>query len=533
MGGKYSSLYTVLLLLYLNGVNAEYNINITITQTEELSRSCPVQTIQCKTSPRYTNTSVIPCEKNSDFVISDLIDELNFRNQLSCEDVIDEPCLNNKQETRCGACRTNFSLVLGSLNCRQCSNIYLLLILPFALAGMVLIVILLKCNLTVSNGHINGIIFYANVVHVKETIFFPTQTTAYKVFSAFVAWLNLDFGIETCFYESMDAYAKVWLQFVFPLYLWFLVILVIIFKKYSKLAARFVTGNSASDLAATVFILSYAKLLSIVIAAISFTHIEKEDGSMTQVWLLDGNVEYFSPKHISLFTVALLFALVYLLPLTLVVLFTPCLQAKSHYKVLRWVSKVKPFLDAYNVPYNDKFHHWTGLMLIVRIFLFIVFAANYEQDPSMDYFLIVMIIGPLGLFVLIKRNHTVYRSTFANILEVVSLLNIVILSTVNWLLTSTKYRNGFCITTYVTYASLGVLIILFLVVVFYQIMLQFCPQVFIKTRRRASNDHDNNERLLEETAPMNTMSCSVMELSQAASENLKEPLLDSQQEEST
>ena len=30
----------------------------------------------------------------------------------------------------------------------------------------------------------------------------------------------LDLGIETCFYDGMDAYVKTWLQFVCPIYIW-------------------------------------------------------------------------------------------------------------------------------------------------------------------------------------------------------------------------------------------------------------------------------------------------------------------------
>ena len=30
-----------------------------------------------------------------------------------------------------------------------------------------------------------------------------------------LAWLNLDLGIETCFYNEMTAYTQTWLQFVF------------------------------------------------------------------------------------------------------------------------------------------------------------------------------------------------------------------------------------------------------------------------------------------------------------------------------
>ena len=84
--------------------------------------------------------------------------------------------------------------------------------------GVALVFLLLVCKLTVATGMLNGLVFYANVVGVHRTIFLPVEST--DAFSIFIALLNLDFVIETCFYDGMDAYSKTWLQFVFPLYIW-------------------------------------------------------------------------------------------------------------------------------------------------------------------------------------------------------------------------------------------------------------------------------------------------------------------------
>ena len=45
--------------------------------------------------------------------------------------------------------------------------------------------------------------------------------------SGLIAWLDLDFGIETCFYNGMNTFSKTWLQFVFPVYIMVLVGLVV------------------------------------------------------------------------------------------------------------------------------------------------------------------------------------------------------------------------------------------------------------------------------------------------------------------
>lgn len=136
----------------------------------------------------------------------------------------DHQCDFNRSGTLCGACRSGFSLALGSSQCMNCSEWYpgVLLTLTFLVAGIFLVGFLTLCNLTVSDGTINGLIFYANIVHMIHTTFFPQDKVSKSVLaplSVFIAWLNLDFGFEVCLYDSMDTYAKVWLQFVFPIYI--------------------------------------------------------------------------------------------------------------------------------------------------------------------------------------------------------------------------------------------------------------------------------------------------------------------------
>ena len=73
-------------------------------------------------------------------------------------------------------------------------------------------------HLTVAAGTLHGLIFYTNIVAANHHILFPQ--TPNNPASIFIAWLNLDLGIQTCFYSGMDVYAKTWLEFVFPVYIW-------------------------------------------------------------------------------------------------------------------------------------------------------------------------------------------------------------------------------------------------------------------------------------------------------------------------
>ena len=113
----------------------------------------------------------------------------------------DIQCALNRSRVLCGACVTNHSLMFGSSRCHVCPNTYLALLLPFAAAGIALVVFLSILRLTVATGMINSVILYSNIVQVNRHLFFPINTV--NVLTVFIAWMNLDLGFETCFYNGM------------------------------------------------------------------------------------------------------------------------------------------------------------------------------------------------------------------------------------------------------------------------------------------------------------------------------------------
>ena len=90
------------------------------------------------------------------------------------DDHLDDPdvqCSYNHCGVLCGGCQHGLSLALGSTQCLRCSNNYLALLLSFALAGIVLVFFLKVLNLIISDGTLNGLILYANVVKANEYLF--------------------------------------------------------------------------------------------------------------------------------------------------------------------------------------------------------------------------------------------------------------------------------------------------------------------------------------------------------------------------
>ena len=338
---------------------------------------------------------------------------------------ISDQCAFDRYGILCGSCREGLSQVFGTSRCLECSNIHLLLIIPFALAGIALVAFLFVLNLTVSVGTINGLIFYANIVKINEAIFFPAGDNSF--FRVFISWLNLDLGIETCLYDGMTSLVKVSLQFVFPFYLWLIVgVTILAFRHSTKLVELVrVTGNHSVSVLATVFLLSFTKLLRTIISALSLTVLQFPDGERA-IWLYDGNIRYGRRGHLALLLFSLFLLLTVGIPYALLIFTVQFLRRYSSNRFLRWVNKLMPIFDAYLGPYKPKQGYWTGLLLFVRVILVIVFTINVFGSPAIDIFVVSVITMLLVLFNLGQGG--VYNRTFLTILELSYIVNLGLLA---------------------------------------------------------------------------------------------------------
>ena len=394
---------------------------------------------------------------------------------MTVDDSDEQQCSNNRTGLLCGKCAKHFSLALGTNRCLQCSDDYLWLIVAFALAGVALVLLLLVLRLTVAVGTINGLVFYANIFAMNSATFFSPHT---NVLTVFIAWLNLDLGIETCFYDGMDAYTKAWLQFAFPFYVWALVGIIILISHYSSKVAT-ILGTNPIAVLATLFLLSYSKLLRAVIAALSYTLLEYPNNSNVAVWLYDGNIGYLSNKHTPLFIGALVCLIVLFLPYTLFLIFSQWLRSKSgQCRILFWVNhyRVLPFLDAYHAPYTDKHRYWIGLMLLVRCALFLLFAFNALGDPSINLLAIGCATAILPIVYVVLGNR-IYKTWYLNVLELSFIVNLGILALATLYIRSTGGNQNA-----VTFTSISIAFATFIGIVIYHSAQQIkdTPQLWRK-----------------------------------------------------
>ena len=349
----------------------------------------------------------------------------------------DRQCVGNRAGILCGQCQSHLSIMLGSNRCGTCSNWYLFLLPVFALAGIMLVAVLMLLNLSVSVGTINGLLFYANMVKLNEAFYFPNGSV--PVVSQFISWLNLDLGIEVCLFDGLDGYWNTWLQFAFPAYLFMLMGGIIFGCHYSVWLCR-LCGSHAVPALATLFLMSYTKILLTVSNALTMYQLPCKDSILT-VWSVDGNIEYGSSKHIIL-VVFSCGILVVGLAYPVLVLCAPLLERYSHKCIPhKWnlVAKFKPLLDAYGGPYKDKYRFWTGVTLMMRLTVTVTFSFTSGGLAVINAYIIITVVA--GIFIFWSFTKGVYKMVYLSALEAFYLCNIFLLSIVSLATASFRSRD--------------------------------------------------------------------------------------------
>ena len=391
--------------------------------------------------------------------------------------VPDTQCAFNRAGILCGGCANGYSLVLGSNKCKRCSNVSLLLITCFALAGIGLVALLILLNLTVSIGAINGVIFFANIVKINESLFFPHGPI--PLLSQFISWLNLDFGIEACFYDGMNSTAKIWLQFVFPFYIWIIIAVVVFLSRYTKFYK--VIGNQAVPVLATLTLLSYMKLFRIITIVLQSINITCGDDVYTKLkWYFDSNIDYLSKEHLYLVMFTLFVLLFLAIPYTIVLLFSQLLEGRiNQVKGCHFWIRFKPIFDAYGGPYKDKYRFWTGLLLVVRLVLLFVVSFSNNKDN-----VITAVITSVAVLLALSLSFWgVYKNRLINFSE---LFFFILLISMSALATTVFVFIGTIIT-------LTMALIAFIVIVLGHFYLKFKNTVLMKKVKscfKLFNDHN-------------------------------------------
>ena len=304
----------------------------------------------------------------------------------------------------------------------------MLLITSACLFGLALLFVLNVLNLTVTAGTINGLIFYANIVSAFESTFLPFRQPAFA--TVFISWLNLEIGIDACFFEGMDTYSKVWIQFLFPVYIIILDILIINCTPKCCTRSKFchyVRKNisNSGPVLATVIFLSIINLLKPAHKAISFVVVTFPDSSTRTLWLPDANIPYFEGKHI---VISLLGLFIFLLGLMYSVYIL--IGSRSFNFICSFVRYTPRFYlirEYYRAPYTNRFQFWSGFLILLRIVLLLIstISSGYGGDPQITTISIVVATSFLILLRTLIHEETLYKRPCVDYLEMANYFNLI------------------------------------------------------------------------------------------------------------
>ena len=320
----------------------------------------------------------------------------------------------NRGGLLCGSCREGYSIVLGTKRCLQCTNnAFLALIIAFMAAGILLFIVVAFLEVNVSEGYLYGLLFYS---HNVSPFIFRLAPRAPLIFLP-VAFLNLDLGIETCFYNGMNALAYTGFQFLFPFYLYLLMGIIVFVARCVKCTSChecFLTGKTF----ATLLALSFTRTLRTCIEVLRHVKLEAVPhlgvGSSIR-WAVDPNVHFFQGWHAVLAILSILLLIVYVIFLPLILLF----PSKAY--SFKYIGMMKPLLDAFFAPYKIRFRSWLGIRLIIGIGLST--ASLYLSLGPTIFFTILVLVTLVFAQLLFKP----YRGFFRNLSDGFLLANLIIL----------------------------------------------------------------------------------------------------------
>ena len=311
----------------------------------------------------------------------------------------------------CGSCEDGYSIQFGSFRCGKCSNYYLFLLLFFVTAGLFLVFALGFLHISIAEGYLNAVLFYANIVN----LFAVNLSPATHIIGPFTpaALLSLNFGIESCFYDGMDALARVGFQLAFIAYLFILVGTITLAARYVKLSGTHM--YSPAKVFATLLLLCYVSVLQACVSILTFAEVQTLDGATLLRWYIDPTVSYFSGVHGFLGSLSIVIILLYIIPLPIFALFP------SKVYRLKYTMKFKPLYDALWAPFNCQFRSWLGVRLILR---WIIFSfAGFVSFPH-SLFAVGLL---LSLILYIQTKLQPFKGFWRNVVDDALVTNLILL----------------------------------------------------------------------------------------------------------
>ena len=341
-------------------------------------------------------------------------------------------CPPTKTGPLCSTCTIvngiKYSVVFGSSECKQCSNWWLLTLILYAVAGPLLIYLLFALKLTLTNGTLNGIIFYAQAIGILNINMLSSHQVISSIYLSahvFLSILNLNLGFPLCFYNGMTELWKAGLSLLFPLYLLTIVVVLIIFSRYSLWLSNRIAHSSVQVLV-TVVHLSFISMFTAISNIVTPINIYTNDTSnpILKVWYKDGTVEYGKGGHL-----ILMILIIVVVGPVLLSYFTIIAGGRPLMRVCKLREYIRPVYEAIHGPYkhNKEFFFTTRLLLLVLVYtLYILFRTGDT------YKAFVIGIPTFAIYMTVEAYCRPFRKMWVNLLDLFIMWNYIIIVGTSW-----------------------------------------------------------------------------------------------------
>ena len=307
--------------------------------------------------------------------------------------------------------------MIGTFACGVCDSLwYLLYIILFAVLGILLFAYLAVFNVTITDGFLNGFIFYSNIINVYLTFYIPSLPNSARILpEVIISFLNLDFGIPICFYPDMTELHLAFLRFVFPIYLMVILLVVTLCGRCisNQIVSKFFQKMKVTQVFATLILISYTSFIQTSFAVLSYATIQ---GAVNpRRWRVDPNILYNDPLHVVLVVISVAFLLIFV-PIPLFLLYPRLIYRTP---VLR---KLKPLVDAFIAPFAPKREFWIGLRMIFRLVFYLL--SILLTDASV----LVVLSVCLAILTVVEVNLQPFNSRAKNFVSRALMMNMTIFS---------------------------------------------------------------------------------------------------------
>ena len=213
----------------------------------------------------------------------------------------------------------------------------------------------------------------------------------------------------------------------------------------------------------------------------TLTYISSDGSCDETVWLPDGEIKYFSGKHIPLFLVAVLLVFFTLIYLILITTWQWVVRLPNVW-ILKWTKnqKLKSFMEAYYAPYSDKHRYWTGVLLFIRVLLILISISAEGRGPTIPLSSIIFLLGVLFV-VRMTYAKNLYKSWPIDVLETAMLFNLYVYAAYTW-----YALDDLPTRKILAYVSTSITFVILLLVLAYHIYVYVIVSAFPKLQGRMS-----------------------------------------------